>query len=226
MEDGGLAMALKNTMNKGQVAYMALKGGGRKLKVWLGKWAWLGIAGVALYLVFMGEILSSLLCLFFAAQFHPKIKRLLHTSEKKQSSDWLIAANHWFTAGFLASVVARWLIIYLLVMAMVYLFPEFQILALLFSPRGGALLALCTIPLSLWLGVRYSARNINKKYVIRDSNKIIKIALAYLVLFWLVVYPYFWDTDSDTINRALRVIALVVGAAVFYTTSKKHIKNT
>lgn len=130
---------------------------------------------------------------------------------KKESADWYIAATHWLTAGFAIPFV----------LALVLGIP----LTLILGKENIGLLALAFIILnilSIWLGVIYSSRYLNKTYVIKNADQIVILSTIYLVLVGGGLRAYkFVQTGVFTYEY----IGFAVGVIIFYLISKKYIKN-
>lgn len=135
--------------------------------------------------------------------------------KKKQSASWYIAATHWLTSGFVIPLILTFIIV--------------LVLGLVFGKNlesSATLIAFASIlysPLVYWLGVMYSARYVNKKYDIKDSNEIAKLATLYLV----VVgggYRIFQIINGSGLT--VEHIGFVLTVIVFYIASKKYIRSS
>ncbi|HBX49541.1 MAG: hypothetical protein UR66_C0004G0120 [Candidatus Moranbacteria bacterium GW2011_GWE1_35_17] len=135
--------------------------------------------------------------------------------EKKQSANWYIAATHYLTAGFAIPFV----------IGLIVGIPVFLILG-----KDEILLSnavnLISAPIIVWLGVMYSAKYINKTYLIKDSQKIINLATIYLVIIAGGLNMRSAIMDNFDVVSILGIVRVVAMAIVFYITSKKYIKNT
>lgn len=138
-------------------------------------------------------------------------------SERKESSSWYIAATHWLTSGFVIPLILTFLIVLILG----FIFGESA--AEDSSTTIIALASLIYTPLVYWLGVMYSARYVNKKYVIRNSKEIANLATVYLLVvgggFRLLQILGGGDFTFEHISFLLVLV-------VFYLASRKYIKNT
>lgn len=132
--------------------------------------------------------------------------------EKKQSANWYIAATHYLTAG-----LAMPFIIGLVVgLPLAFLFKDGNLLIL------SLLLGVVWI-FSVWAGVLYSAKYLNKTYIIKDSAKIIKLATIYFV----VIRGIYWFLKvNDIPSLIINWVFVAIGAFVFYSVSKKYIHET
>ncbi|MFC1637959.1 hypothetical protein ACFL2R_00900 [Patescibacteria group bacterium] len=82
------------------------------------------------------------------------------------------------------------------------------------------------MPIIVWLGVMYSAKYVNKTYIIEDSQKIINLATIYMVV---LAGAFQLATISKTGFGPifmLGVIRVALMSFVFYVSSKKYIQNT
>jgi len=134
--------------------------------------------------------------------------------EKKQSANWNIAATHYLTAGFAIPFILN----LILGIPMVLLLGDNNLAVNIASPILGALI--------VWPSVMYSAKYVNKTYIIKDSQKVITLAMIYMIIIAgglqlrnLLIANF----DVASILNIVGVIAIVI---VFYVTSKKYIKNT
>jgi hypothetical protein len=132
--------------------------------------------------------------------------------EKKQSANWYIAATHYLTAGF-----AMPFVIGLIVgLPLAFLFKDGNLLIL-------SLLSGVVWIFSVWAGVLYSSKYLNKTYIIKNSAKIIKLATIYFV----VIRGIYWFLKvNDIPSLIINWIFVAIGAYVFYSVSKKHVYNT
>lgn len=136
-------------------------------------------------------------------------------NEKKQSASWNIAATHWLTSGFVIPLILTFVVV--------------LVLGLVFGENlknNANVIAFASIlysPLIYWLGVMYSARYVNKKYFIKDSNEIAKLATLYL----LVVgggYRIFQIVNGSGLT--VEHIGFVLAVVAFYIASKKYIRSS
>lgn len=134
--------------------------------------------------------------------------------EKKKSANWNIAATHYLTAGFAIPFV----------LSLVLGIP----MVILLGKDGLALNIANTIlgAFIIWPGVIYSAKYVNKTYIIKDSQKVITLAMIYMIVIaggLQLRSSVIANFDVASILGIVRVVAMVM---VFYVTSKKYIKNT
>ena len=137
---------------------------------------------------------------------------------KKQSANWYIAATHYLTAGFVVPLLGG-LVAGILLAALNVNNPT-----QLYVIR--ALVAVVLI----YLGVMYSARYVNKTYVITDARKIVNLSTIYIIVLSVIfiAFPAWYAASKGLVTstndiqfQALNVIITVV---VFYFASKKYIK--
>lgn len=135
--------------------------------------------------------------------------------EKKKSASWYIAATHWLTSGFVIPLILTFVIA--LIFGLIFGKDAIK------EARLIAFSLIIYMPLIYWLGVMYSARYINKKYFIEDSNEIAKLATLYLTLvgggFRLI---QIFNDSKVTFEHVGFVLAIIA----FYIASKKYIRNT
>jgi uncharacterized SAM-binding protein YcdF (DUF218 family) len=128
--------------------------------------------------------------------------------EKKASADWYISATHWLTATIT-------MVIFSVVLGF--------ILALITQNTTIILIGFILLyPLMMWLAVKYSARYLNKTYVIKNANQIVILSTIYIVIVngGLRILSFLSNgvITADHIGFALAII-------VFYFASRKYIKN-
>lgn len=133
--------------------------------------------------------------------------------EKKQSKDWYIAATHYLTAGFIMPLFTG------------------AIGTAIITLIGGDSVALAFIVieatwlLGIWLGTMYSAKYVNKTYVIKDSDNVAKLATIYLGILagGYQLYNLLKEISTASI---MNILFFIGGIIVFYILSKKYIKNS
>lgn len=137
-------------------------------------------------------------------------------NEKKQSANWNIAAIHWLISGFVIPLILNLTISLVLVLV----FGED------FIKKNMTLAASASIlysPLISWLSVMYSARYVNKKYIIKNSNEIAKLATLYLVIVG-GGFRIFQIIGGSGLS--VELIGFVLAIIVFYIASKKYIRTS
>ena len=136
--------------------------------------------------------------------------------QKKQSSNWYIAATHYLTAGFAIPLIIGVIAGFVIVPFITAIGSE--ILVMLF--------VLVISSLSVWLGVMYSARYLKRTYIISNPGAIIKLSTAYGVILGggFLTLQIFMNDVSLTTNL-YDLMFLGVRVAVFYVASNKYIGN-
>ncbi len=139
--------------------------------------------------------------------------------EKKQAANWYVAFTHFLTSGFAIPFLVGGLLVLLF-----WKFPSLEIGWLQY------LIGLAVI----WLGVLYSARYINKKYLIKDRDRVIILSTVYFS-FWLVILALpggivsVVKTFSGKIPWEIilnSIIIPIVQIVLFYVFSKKYIGDS
>jgi len=127
---------------------------------------------------------------------------------KKESADWYIAATHWLTATISMVIFA---VVIGIALALISQNPTVILIGFIIL-----------YPLMMWLAVKYSARYLDKTYVIKDASKIVILSTIYIVLvgggFRVMNFLSTGIITPDHIGFALAIIA-------FYFASKKYIKS-
>lgn len=127
---------------------------------------------------------------------------------KKASADWYIAATHWLTATISMVVFS---IVVGIILALISQNPTVILIGFIIL-----------YPLMMWLAVKYSARFLDKTYVIKNANQIVILSTIYIVIvgggFRVMSFLSKGVITPDHIGFLLAII-------VFYIASKKYIKN-
>ena len=147
--------------------------------------------------------------------------------EKKQAKDWGIACTHYLTAG----CAMPFIIGLVLGIPAAIIIGENNIIPLTIVLSAIRLLG-------IWAGVIYAAKYVNKTYIVKNSENTAKWATIYLgvlggghilinLLVSLAVLDggyYFQGGPTGAI--VINIMFFAVGVAIFYTLSKKYIKNS
>lgn len=123
--------------------------------------------------------------------------------EKRESTNWYIAATHWLTTGLL--------------LALVWWIPVAIIInkdTPIFIVMGMKILWILTI----WPGVIYSAKHLSKTYIIKNSGSIVNLST-----FYSCIVPAFLLYAGSL--SFVDFMFSVVGIVAFYILSKKYVKN-
>ena len=134
---------------------------------------------------------------------------------KKHSASWNIAATHWLTSGFAIPFVLT--LIITLIIKVIFNKDVDSATALIVS------VSVIYLPLVYWLGVMYSARYINKKYFVENSNEIAKLSTIYLIV---VGGGFRLFQIINGSGLTIELIGFVLAVIVFYLASRKYIKNS
>ncbi len=137
--------------------------------------------------------------------------------EKKESSNWYVAGTHWLTSTITSVVIGIALFVVATIVVGLTLGTEQKDVPFL------AFLMILIMPLAFWLGAKYSAKYISKKYIIRESKEIIKLATIYLVVVGGGYRAYTAITEGGI---SLEMLSFVLGVIAFYFASKKYVHNT
>ncbi len=134
--------------------------------------------------------------------------------ERKQSKDWYIAATHWLTAGFAIPFI----------IALVVGIPAIALIGKNNTIVLTIIMSAVWI-LSIWLGVMYAAKYVNKTYIVKNNENIAKLATIYLGVLG-GGYRLINLSKGITTESIIDIVFFVVGVTIFYTLSKKYIKNS
>lgn len=134
--------------------------------------------------------------------------------EKKQSKDWYIAATHWLTAGFAVPFIVR----FVLGIPATIVIGKDNVMAFTI------VLSVIWI-LGILLGIIYAANYVNKTYIVKNSEHIAKLATIYLAILG-GGHRLINLSRGVTTDAVIDMLFFAVGVAIFYTLSKKYIKNS
>jgi hypothetical protein len=126
-----------------------------------------------------------------------------------------IAATHWLTSGFAIPFV----------IALIVGIP----VALIIGVNNAVALSVGMSVVwifSLWLGVMYSAKYLEKTYIINDSQKIAKLSAIYLAVIGGGFRLITMSRKGASLDLIVDFIFFAIGVAIFYVLSKKYIHNT
>lgn len=141
--------------------------------------------------------------------------------EKKQSANWYIAATHYLTAGFVIPFLVS-------LVAGIIAVPFVAII----NPGAtkNSLIVLIVVTalmlVALYLGVIYSSRYLAKTYIIKDSAKIVKLSVIYMIVIFVIFRIDALGEDGLTNGNIINIVHNIIAVAIFYTTSKKYVKNS
>jgi len=130
---------------------------------------------------------------------------------KKEVKDWYISATHYLTSGFIIPFFVG-----LLAFVIIFYtageenFPKF-VLHLRFLWL-----------VSLWFGVIYSSKYLEKTYIIKNSDKIINLSTLYFLIIGILYRMYNFSLEVDYF---IDFLFFFVAVLVFYFASKKYLKN-
>ncbi|OGH86581.1 MAG: hypothetical protein A2493_02640 [Candidatus Magasanikbacteria bacterium RIFOXYC12_FULL_33_11] len=131
---------------------------------------------------------------------------------KKEVNEWYLAATYWLTV-----IVVPFALVFLFGMLTVSFFGVENITGLM-------IISYVIYILGLWLGVKYASNYLDKNYIVKDKNRLIKLSTLYLFVVGLVIRLY---EATEGIN-AIYIIDLLfffVLVTLFYFFSKKYLKN-
>jgi len=133
---------------------------------------------------------------------------------KKETADWYVAITHWLTSGlaipFLISLIVT-------VPISKLIGKENQILYII----SASIISI----FGIWLGVIYSAHYLDKKYIIKNAQKITILSTIFLSVVNGVYFIFTLLQNSFT-TFIIKVLFFVLEIFVFYFVSKRYIHNT
>ncbi|PIZ96295.1 MAG: hypothetical protein COX80_01805 [Candidatus Magasanikbacteria bacterium CG_4_10_14_0_2_um_filter_33_14] len=130
---------------------------------------------------------------------------------KKEVKDWYISATHYLTSGFI-----------------IPFFVGLLAFVIIFYTAGEENFPKFVLPLSflwlvsLWFGVIYSSKYLEKTYIIKNSDKIINLSTLYFLIIGILYRMYNFSLEVDYF---IDFLFFFVAVLVFYFASKKYLKN-
>ncbi len=138
--------------------------------------------------------------------------------QKKVAPNWYIAAAHYLMAGAVFPIIGG--LVVDAVLQQLKLSDDFTV----------GLVKVSAFFVSIYLGARYSSLRVNAIYVIADSKIITNLSTIYFIIItgaysalgiFLAAQTEIWT--YLTLFASLNLIDLILGAVVFFITSKKYI---
>lgn len=137
-------------------------------------------------------------------------------NEKKKLDSWIIAGIHWLLVTLYAFVVLLGGLLVITILFTLFGWPSEGI-------ESSVWFNFILWPVFFGIGVMFSAKNINKKYIVADSAKIVNLASIYFIVSDVLNLVY---TMSKTGFLVENVMGVVISIVVFYFVSKKYILTT
>lgn len=137
-------------------------------------------------------------------------------NEKKKLDSWIIAGIHWLLVTLYAFVVLFGVLLTIATLFTLFGLPSEGI-------ESSVWFNFVLWPIIFGMGVMFSAKNINKKYIVADSVKIVNLASIYFIVSDVLNLVY---TISVSGFLAKDAIGVVISIVVFYFVSKKYILTT
>jgi hypothetical protein len=138
--------------------------------------------------------------------------------KRKVKADWYIAITHWLTSSIMTFVLSLILILILSVLIPLF-FRSLNISAL---HNIFVIFYMIVYPTAMWFAVKYSAKYLNKTYVIKDANNIIKLSTIFIIILGIGV-RIGTIISAKTVN--FEDFAFVLAIISFYFASKKYVKE-
>lgn len=137
--------------------------------------------------------------------------------KKKKMKDWQIALVYWLLAG----VPAPFLFSAIFGHIMKGIAENFGVIVWL------SILGEVVKFFLIWVSIIYSAKFINKKFIIKNNINIVNISTALLFIFLVIFRIIFFDTSDlmGYIFSSMHFISLLVITPFFYFFSKNQIGN-
>jgi len=126
---------------------------------------------------------------------------------KKRSAEWYISATHWLT-----STIGMVLISLTIKVVLSFLHPNLTNVTYLYYFLYPVVMLLCVI---------YSAKYVNRTYIIKDVNKIVAISMVYMII---IVGGFI---GMNFLSNGLiypDYIGLIFAIILFYFVSNKYLK--
>lgn len=142
--------------------------------------------------------------------------------KKLQPSTWYLASIHFLRGGVFAPIIVNFVIGFLI------LFP----IGLSNKELMSTLMIIVGIPssiLGVWIGSIYSAKYINKMYIVHDAENLVLYATIYMAVISIVFHAVNLIRGAskfifmEEVTTVIRFVGMLI---VFYIISKKYIYNT
>jgi hypothetical protein len=130
--------------------------------------------------------------------------------EKEEKSDFYIAGEHWINSMLATAVIG------LILIGIPYYYSIIDIDNLGWWP-------LIINPACTWLGTKYSAKLINRWYVVSSGKHIAILSTAYSITIALIFSALFGFSDIRTFD--VDTVAYILVLLVFYLESSRSIGN-
>jgi len=140
---------------------------------------------------------------------------------KKAANSWNIAATHGLIAGFIIPFMINAAGGFL----MGFLLPE----SILANVLIMVTLAFILIIISIYFGVIYSAKYLNKKYIIKNKTKVINLSTIFTAIITFIIHGvgyYLNNSPLTSQGMAISFISLLTTIILFYVLSYKYVNQT
>jgi|GEM_PF-3235679 len=152
--------------------------------------------------------------------------------DKKESTNWKIAVIYYLIGGLIVPSLAAMAIAafagFITSIAIVSGAKYFFLSSLSTKPGIVPVMVILNIFI-IWLGVRYCAGYLKKKYIIKDVGSIIKTATIYMIVVngtWALIDFGLKISKGIQLVDITALFNSVLGIILFYIFSKKYIQNT
>jgi hypothetical protein len=129
---------------------------------------------------------------------------------KKKSKNWYVALTHFLTAGIFFPLAFT-----------LFIIAIFDFVSRIEPSPITLFVYLISVPptiLGLWLGNLVAVKYINKKYMVKNKNIILKYSVIYFIMYNLLFFG-----ANVKFNIALMILITIVEIFIYYFISKKYI---
>jgi len=167
-----------------------------------------------------GELASLIFWITAITLIVKGIKKIVSKKEFNEAlpverKDILIALEHWLISWVLLSTVAS-LLINLALAKFIYGL----------NPISLSLIVGISNTIAILLCIMYSAKYINKKYIINNVRRVINISLIFIIVTGIGFRLYLFSNGSEAVSVWIGTAFFIVNIAVFNFISKKYLHNT
>ena len=134
-------------------------------------------------------------------------------TKKKELKSRDIAGMHWFIAGF--AVPALVAIVVTIILSIMFKSDS----------RVLAVMLLITELLSIWFGIKTSAKYLNKRYVIKKPKKVVQISTLLFILINGGYATWQMSKVGTVVFVGITVVHLLLNTILFYVLSRIYIRS-
>lgn len=132
--------------------------------------------------------------------------------EKKESTNWYIAVIHLLMSTVIGFIIMMVISFFIGLPLINFDKLTFHLISFYFIT-----------PVGFWFGIMYSAKYLNKKYIIKNAHELIRLSLIFMIILAGGYKLYQIITSGFGLGQ---LTSFVIALTIFYFASKKYIRNT